>query len=436
MYFRSMIESSKIQNSFIERNRTVLTNIHFALLTLALISHFYVTKAVAFTSICYGIATGFSLVFFVLNRFKINKNAIVPVISILGMLLCVILNTIITNGVSGLSTALLTNKYYMAIALFFLVAPEITLKQIKILFLIFGIGYFMVAFLGVFRYFMFDYGYVFCEYCPRIGVIDSNYMPFKIYHCSLVIYLSEAIVLFSVFFQLKNKERKIQNWLVVISIVFITVFIHLIGSRLGLLIFYSLVLYFIFLNIKNKILPLKYIAILLLILPIFASSIYFGVSSIRMRVQDTINDYHSINYEVPAFWVTNFNYRVAGIVLAFDQYPENKYKGIGYNNESKSYKNAVLKRYGFESTFDVMPHNQFIKSLIVLGLPLCILFFLCFLLPLFYCQNKVLVGLFLINVLGFMTDTPVEIKHWLYGYSIILPLVYLFINSKSQDVEA
>lgn len=82
MYFRSMIESPKIQNSFIERNQTVLTNIHFALLTLALISHFYVTKAVAFTSICYGIATGFSLVFFVLNRFKINKKAIVPVISI------------------------------------------------------------------------------------------------------------------------------------------------------------------------------------------------------------------------------------------------------------------------------------------------------------------------------------------------------------------
>lgn len=434
MYFRSMIQSTKIQNSFIERNQTVLTNIHFVLLTLALISHFFVTKAVAFTSICYGIATGFSLVFFVLNRFKINKKAIFPVISILGMLLCVILNTIITNGVSGLSTALLTNKYYMAIALFFLVAPEITLKQIKILFLIFGIGYFIVAFIGVFRYYMYDYGYIFKENCTRIGVVDSCYIPFSIYHCSLVIYLSEAIVLFSVFYKLKNSKNKTQNWLVVISIIFITIFIHLIGSRLGLLIFYSLVLYFIFLNIKNKILPLKYIAILLLILPIFATSIYFGVSSIRMRVQDTINDYRSINYEVPAFWVTNFNYRVAGIVLAFDQYPENKYKGIGYNNESKSYKNAVLKRYGFESTFDVMPHNQFIKSLIVLGLPLCILFFLCFFLPLFSCQHKVLVGLYIVNILGFMTDTPVEIKHWLYGYCIILPLVFLYLKADSNSV--
>lgn len=420
---------------FVEKNQSLFANIFFFLVTVTLISHFFVTKAVAFTSICFGVVTGFSILYFVLNNFKINKVAIIPVVSILGMLGCFIFNTLLINGFAGLGAALLTNKYYMAVALSFLIGPKLENTQIKYIFIIFCLGYFIIAMMGVFNYYSYDFGYVSCSYCPRIGVVDPNYIPFRVYHCSLVLYLTEAIVISSIFYNTNEAASKWRKTIVIIFISVSIILIHLIGARIGFLILYALFFYVIILNIRSRFIPLNYIVALLFVIPLLICSLYFSVNSFRARVQDTINDYNSINYEVPAFWVTNFNYRVAGIKLAFDQFPEHKYLGIGYINESNSYHEAICMRYGFENNFDVMPHNQFIKSLIILGIPLFSLCMFFFFLPLLRFKNKFFIAFFIVNIMGAMTDTPFEVKHWLYSYSIILPLFWIYLKNREYTNE-
>lgn len=420
-----MNEEAKKSNGFVENNKEILSTIFFILLSIALISHFFVTKAVALTSICYGVVTGFSITYFILNKFRINKSALIPVISILGMLCCVLINILVFDGIAGLKLPQTTNNIYMFVVVVFLLGPAISWNQVKILFYIFFVGYIIFGLIGISKYYLYDFGYDFCGYCPRAGVVDPNYLPFRMWHTSFAILLTEGLLLF-IFLRWNNKLSVIEYGVVF----FIFMILHLIGARIGLIMVYSASLVFIFNHLIKSKNTLKYFFIITSIMFAISFLSYKTIIPLNNRINQTIDELKTISFSNPNVYASNFGYRIGTIQIGFRMLNENKLLGVGFTKDGPAYRKKFIKTFGSDLDFIIIPHNQFLKMFVALGIPFGIVFFCFFYVPLIF-NSSIFVRLFYFIIsVGFMTDVFFDIKYWLYSFCLLMPLLYNFSNQR------
>lgn len=416
---------NKDNTPFVEKHSNIFKNIFFSLFYITLISHFFVGKAIAFTSICFGVVTGFSIIYFCLNNFKINKEFAVPVISVLGMLGCILINILIFDGFQGLRLTQTTNHIYMIVVTVCLFGPIINWAELKKIIYIFFVGYIILGVIGISKYYLYDLGYDFCGYCPRIGVVDPNYLPFRMWHTSFAILLTEGL-LFFVFIRWENTLSAVSYGIVF----FVFMILHLIGARIGLIMAYSASLIFaINYRLKNKI-SLKYLIAFVFIMVAISSISYKTVRPLNERINQTIDEFSSLSFSNPNVFASNFGYRIGTMQIGFTMLNENKLFGVGFAKDGPAYRKKFIETFGNDLDFIIIPHNQFLKMFVALGIPFGILFFCFFYLPLLY-NTSIFIRLFYTIIsIGFMTDVFFDIKYWLYSFCLLMPLIYKFSNHR------
>jgi O-antigen ligase len=261
-----------------------------------------------------------------------------------------------------------------------------------------------------------------------IEVYVKNYsqghiMPTPIHHIRFSIMVAIAIAM--AIYMMMGHLRLKQKYFVTFVIIFLSIYLHLLAVRSGLLAFYVLVLTLVsYQLLKNR--NIKIITGLLIgtALAIFLSIKY--VPTVQKKIGYT-------KYSLELF-AKNENIRelsdsrrLGSIVAGLHIAKEHPIVGIGYGDLMDETNNYLKENYPQLVDLELLPHNQYVLALTTAGIIGLILFLLFTIVPIFYMggyRDFLFISTQLMLFASFMVEHTIEsqIGVALYLFTILFCL--------------
>jgi hypothetical protein len=364
--------------------------------------------------------------------FSFNKNLL---LLYLGIVLIYIISMFLNNEGFSISILYLRNQFLWIAIPLAICLTKYRGKKLEAIYVYALISLIEIILLtSLYNYF---FNYKFDPHHPN--VLSGVNIPFEIQHHMFAIILNGVnIFIYDLFLKLDNgKKRFYKNTLLLVLV--LNIFsIHLIGSRIGILVVYFCIFYIVITRIKSfKYFHVFFILFLLSVLLVFT---YFFNKDFKSRIQETMleikyisNSYKRDSQEVKylgAFTARLISYE-DNIVLI----KENFWKGIGLckfqekmelHFEGKYAENDYIHRQ--------LPPNLWIRYCISMGVPFTLLLFIFFHLFLLFNKNykSFVVLLVFLGLSAYcMTESPLEYTMPLRYFIMItgFTLRYKYLNN-------
>ncbi|MBY0425669.1 MAG: O-antigen ligase family protein [Cytophagales bacterium] len=269
------------------------------------------------------------------------------------------------------------------------------------------------------------------------SVIHVYLIPFRIMHHHLGVLVDCVIFLLAYMGLYYFKEKKFLGLLVVVGYVSVLIlFLHLLGARLSLVIFYGAIflvfIYYVF-TVNNLWVNISMFLALLLLGVVFVLSTK-KLDTLNKKITETIVDINSIKENGPNP-DHNISGRIYSAYIGIDFIKMNPWKGYGYYNYESLFAEYYAKYHPeFREDIRLLPANQVIRYLVCIGIPLTVLLVFFLWSPLFLNANylKILfIGFYAIVFLYCMVEFPLEDNNFFYFFSFMSPWLLHFYASIS-----
>lgn len=267
-------------------------------------------------------------------------------------------------------------------------------------------------------------------------VIDRRLIPFDLWHHMLSLLLVTGILfmMYIIFNNLYLKSKH-EKWPLIMLIIFFIIMIHLSGSRIGILLLYLVIIYYLYRMAIKQIKAYKAIGFIAIfgLITLFAG-LYLFLPKFNERIDQTTADISKLFNKEYNNTFTPLVARIFSYKVGFKIIEEHPWKGVSFGNEGDFYFNYYARNYvGVQK---LRPHNQFIYITTVIGIPLAMVFTLFLLLPLWLKRkekNNLFWLFYILHLLYMQAFYPFLTKEWFYIFSFMTPLCFHMIASKKKN---
>lgn len=327
--------------------------------------------------------------------------------------------------------------------------------RIKIPFLFMPLAFYLMPKIKIEKFYGLLYRYVilaatvsfifFLNYLIHYKAINDSYkhakiMPLPTEHIrfSVMICMAFFIGLYFIWKRIFATNKKL-NLIIIISTIFLFLFIHILSVRSGLVSLYvgmilSLV-YYIFYTKKYKIAIIS--ATILITLPIVA---YWVLPSFQNKI---LYMKHDIKQYTSGKNISQFSdsRRIVSYKGGIQIWKNNFLFGVGYGDIREEMDSFYKKNYPqlTDPEDRILPHNQFLWTAMGAGLIGLISLIIIFIIPLFNIENlrEPLFGIFFMSqAISFMFEHTIEAQIGTAFFIIFICLIMHFVQIKQQTTNS
>jgi len=386
-------------------------------------SNFSATYHIAIPNIALATGIAASILVMILNKeVKFNLSPKIFIFSI-GFVAIYFIACIINNETSNtIIDQIRYRSIIIGYTILIFIMPKLNANQIRMVLWAFALTVFILEIVFCRNYYIYailEKGKSFYnpEWRFSMDRITMYISPFKILNHAFSIYAFMSIGFLYYVYQTTNiKIEKIA------SIFFITIsiiFIHFMGSRIGLFCLYSTSIYMLY---KTNSISITYKLTILGLMILIAVASFEYVPTFRDKILRTSSEFNDgVLYNGAANRM--FSYKVG-----IDIVREHFWKGVSLGKTNSFFVEYYKLHYPNLKEYDyARPHNQFLFNAALWGVPLTILFIIIMYCPLFISKISFLLGSFYYGITIYMLfDMPFSLRECFFVIAFFIPfLVYI-----------
>lgn len=254
------------------------------------------------------------------------------------------------------------------------------------------------------------------------GPVTGDYLRFTL---ALVLGINLALYLL---IKKKRELARVEIYILVFGILLSVIYIHLQAAKLGLLAYYALFFYYLVFYFFKRAGFLKSIALLIATGIIFVLALQ--LPAFNYQVERAQKEKASLVSNGAEELGGSFTARVYSYKAGFNLIKAYPLLGVGSGDLVLEMKN-VYKRVFPKTNYELVPHNQFIFSMVAIGIPLSLSFWLLILFPLFKRVEVFEVATVLTMLCGTMVEAMLQVQFGVFVY-LFFTLFWIATKQKPQ----
>jgi O-antigen ligase len=327
---------------------------------------------------------------------------------------------------------LILKLQYPAFALAFILLPSFSERTYHHFFLFFFLLVLGTSFISAYHFMILDKG-ILIDYYSRSGTLYTiiDHVRYSLFIC-LAIFLG-------IYLLVKKYAAKtsIVFWLILAGTIYLTLFLHILAVRSGLVAFYVIFIMLSVYFLLKKHYKASIFIVLVIIFSVFFS--YKYIDTLRARFGSTMYDLqmsHNLQESGNDYSISR---RIISWKVAYSIFREHPVFGVGEGNILSERNKKYAQDYPFIRPEKIMsPHNQYLRQLATTGAVGFIIFMVCFFYPLFYKKNYKHIPLLVIYIIAgisFLVEDTLDIQLGLSFclFFIMINLHYLKGNPLSNS---